>query len=108
MSRRVFKKRVFTFVTATLFIIAAILIFSSISGFASTKASDNTSAYKYYTSIAVEKGDTLWSIASKYMTGEYSDVDDYINEVKYLNHLDSNGIYAGEYLTIPYYSSELL
>lgn len=88
---------------------AAIMIFTGISIFSvSARAEESVPSYKYYTSIVVEKGDTLWKIASRYMSPEYGDIDEYIYEIKMLNHLESDGIYAGEYLTIPYYSSDIL
>lgn len=57
--------------------------------------------YKYYTSIRVSSGDTLWDIAK-----EYSDISSYIAEVREINHLSSNQITDGMYLCIPYYSEE--
>ncbi len=74
----------------------------------SAKARELPSGYKYYTSIVVEKGDTLWDIANQYITPEYGDISEYIGEVKYLNHLRGDEIHAGEYLTIPYYSDDIL
>ena len=38
--------------------------------------------YKYYTSIRVSSGDTLWDIAKEYRTEEYSDISSYIAEVR--------------------------
>ena len=35
---------------------------------------------KQFTSIQVQKGDTLWKIAKKYMGNEYSSVDVYMME----------------------------
>ena len=58
--------------------------------------------YKYYTSIRVSSGATLWDIAKEYRTEEYSD----ISEVREINHLSSNQITDGMYLCIPYYSEE--
>lgn len=107
MNRRFVQKKFVILLIAAFFIIAAILIGSSISGLAETGNVSEHSC-KYYTSITVEKGDTLWSIASEYMTAEYPHIEDYIMEVRELNHLADNGIYAGEYLTIPYYSSDTL
>lgn len=46
--------------------------------------------YKYYTSIRVSSGDTLWDIAKEYRTEEYSDISSYIAEVREINHLSSN------------------
>lgn len=65
-----------------------------------------SSRYKYYTSIQVEPGSSLWEIAREYASSEYEDLDDYIREVRQINHLDQDTIYAGSYLCIPYYSSE--
>ena len=62
--------------------------------------------YKYYTSIRVSSGDTLWDIAKEYRTEEYSDISSYIAEVREINHLSSNQITDGMYLCIPYYSEE--
>lgn len=61
---------------------------------------------KYYTSIKIDAGATLWDIAEEYMTEEYASVEDYIEEVKEINHMESDMIYTDAYLCIPYYSSE--
>lgn len=62
---------------------------------------------KYYTSIEVEAGDTLWDLAGVYASSDY-DVcrEEFINEVKKINHLSDDRITAGMYLTIPYYETE--
>ena len=62
------------------------------------------SRYKYYTSIEVEAGDTLLTIADQYMTAGYKDKKTYVNEVMSINGLADSRIHAGEYLTVPYYS----
>ncbi len=63
--------------------------------------------YKYYTSVTVNSGDTLSSIASEYMTDEYADASEYIKEVKSINHIeDGNDIVAGENIVVPYYAAE--
>lgn len=63
--------------------------------------------YKYYTSVYVSQGDSLWSIASDYWTKEYPDVSSYIEEIKQLNQISSDTIKSGTYLCIPYYSGKL-
>ena len=98
---RLFRRKVLT--VLVFFLSAGILLGSSISGFAKAKRPREAS-YKYYTSIVVEKGDTLWSIAVENLTPEYGRIEDYILEVRRLNHLFGDGICAGEYLTIPRYS----
>ena len=62
--------------------------------------------YKYYTSIQVHAGDSLWSIAGEYMTEEYRDVREYVNEVMQINGLGSENLHAGSYICVPYYSEE--
>lgn len=77
----------------------------TLSGFRSNAKSDSAPAvYKYYKSITVAGGDTLWSIAEDYMdTGYYDSVNDYIAEVKNMNALTDDEICYGEHLVIPYY-----
>ena len=95
------------------------IVFACVSGFAllslivfffgafTSRASESEPSYKYYTSIEVEEGDSLWSIADKYITDEYRNTQQYVDEVSKLNHLsDDDIIHAGEHLTIPYYSAE--
>lgn len=67
---------------------------------------ERPTAYKYYTDICVECGDTLWSIAQEHMTKEYKSIASYIREVQEINHIGSV-IQYGQHLTIPYYSEEL-
>ena len=91
-------------VTIALLLAAVILAGGSISGFARARREEDAS-YKYYTSILVENGDTLWSIALENMTPEYEQIEEYISEVRRLNHLCGDNIRAGEYLTLPRYGS---
>lgn len=62
--------------------------------------------YKYYTSVTVQEGETLWDIANTFMSDEFSSIQKYIAEVKNINHLSNAKIYAGEELIVPYYSLE--
>jgi LysM repeat protein len=59
---------------------------------------------KLVASIEVKKGDTLWSIASEYMSDDYVDVNEYIDEIKASNGLTSDEIHAGNYIIVPYYA----
>lgn len=63
--------------------------------------------HKYYTSVKITSGDSLWSIAEEYRTDECGDIKEYIREIKSLNKLKTDKIHAGEYLLIPYYSEEI-
>ena len=59
---------------------------------------------KYFRSIEVQEGDSLWSIAEEYMTEEYSSISDYIDDVKEINGFSKDTMYAGCYLVIPFYA----
>lgn len=72
-----------------------------------TTASGDTGRTKYFKSIEIESGDTLWSIAEEYISEEYDDINEYIGELKKMNGLYSDNINAGCYLVVCYYSSEI-
>ena len=69
----------------------------------SAAAAQKDPACKYYKSILIEKGDTLWTIAERYISEEYASKTNYIEEVKHMNNLRTDEIHAGNYLVIPYY-----
>ena len=60
---------------------------------------------KYYQSIMIEEGDTLWSYAKEYGDKiHYESSLDYIEEVRFINHIDSdNSLIIGNYIVVPYY-----
>lgn len=58
---------------------------------------------KYYQSIRIEKGDSLWSIASRYMNSEYASINQYMDELRAINDLDSDMLIAGNYLSVVCY-----
>ena len=62
--------------------------------------------YKYFTTVYVENGDSLWSIANEYATKEYADLDMYIAEVKAINGLKATNLQHGSYICVPYYGTE--
>ena len=73
---------------------------------ASADSIQGAPSYKYYTSICVESGQSLWSIAQDHITGEYASIYDYMDEIKQINHISGDYIKSGSYLCIPYYSTE--
>ncbi|MDE7200335.1 MAG: LysM peptidoglycan-binding domain-containing protein [Lachnospiraceae bacterium] len=95
-------------VILSLFLILTIsILFISIS----TEANDmeHQSSYKYYKSVEISKGDTLWSIANdNFDSAHYKDISDYVTEVKKLNALNSDNIIAGSHVIVPYYASEFV
>jgi len=66
---------------------------------------ENTSAKTYsIISVQIEEGDSLWSLASEYYTKEFASVNAYITEIKRMNGLSSDTLYAGNYLLIPHFT----
>lgn len=95
---------------ASLFLIIAIAISILLISF-STEANDmeHQPSYKYYKSIEISKGDTLWSIANdNFDSDHYKDTYEYVTEVKKLNALISDDIVAGSHLIVPYYAPEFV
>ncbi len=98
--------------TCLFFITACLIIVISFAanGFISNAKSDTPDniEFKYYKSIVIEEGDTLWSIASENIGMEYEDKTSYINEVKKMNGLRDDQITIGSYIIIPYFSNEFI
>ena len=100
------KQRTFLAILVTVLISSGILLGSSINALASSKA-DVSSYYKYYTSVKIEEGDTLWSMADEYIGNFNLSKAEYIKEICQINDISKNEIYAGDYIVIPYYSNEI-
>lgn len=81
-----------------------ILLSSSIHAFA--QMNNNKPLNKYYTSIEVSEGDTLWNIADQYIGSSNIDKKEYIEEICELNSLNNGQIHAGNHIVIAYYSNE--
>lgn len=83
-----------------------ILLGSSIRTFASSR--NNEPLHKYYTSIRIENGDSLWSLADQYTVDGVYDRDDFIKETRSLNQLsDQNELHTGDYIVVGYYSTDV-
>ena len=73
------------------------------------QGNDEEIMYKYYKSIMVNSGDSLWKYAVIYGDKQYyATPDDYIKEVMSMNFLEDENITSGQYLILPYYSSEFI
>ena len=55
------------------------------------------------TSVQIQTGDTLWSIAKEYYSEEFSSLTCLLIEIKRMNGLSSDTIYAGNYILVPQY-----
>jgi hypothetical protein len=84
-----------------------VLLGGSIRAFASSQ-SKAAPLHKYYTSIRVEKGDSLWSIADDYIIDGVQSREDFIDEVCTLNHISQQDmLHSGDHLVVMYYSDEM-
>ena len=67
---------------------------------------EKPATYKYYTEVRVDRGDTLWSIADRFMTEEYTSRRTYVREIQQINNLGCELQY-GERILVPYYSEDV-
>lgn len=95
-------------VIAVICILAALLIIFCGASTVQVQANEESSPqrYKYYTSVYVDRDDTLWDISSEYMSAEYKDIQAYMDEVKSINHLSDDQLQYGTTICVPYYSDE--
>lgn len=70
-----------------------------------TAAKGRAERVQYVTCVEIRPGDTLWSIASAYLTEEYRDIPEYVEELKRCNRLIRDEIHAGQKLIVPYYTN---
>lgn len=104
-SQIVRERKIMLFVFAGLLV--SVLICSVVFGSIRAQAASSDITYKYYTSVAIEPGDSIWKIAQEYKTEECGDMDAYVAEICKLNHISSTDpIHSGQYLTVPYYSED--
>ena len=101
--RQVLKQKLALVIVALFVITIGSVGFGSF--FSSAKvAKSDVPEYKYYTSIIIEEGDSLWSIANEYNHSNV-DIHEYVKELKELNGLTSETIQAGQHLLIAYYDT---
>lgn len=99
-----FLKRIFALM---MILVAPVLLLLHFTADRTEAEKVNVPTYKYYTSIEVDQGESLWSIASDHMSPEYRDIYDYMSEIAAINHLHGDQLDRGQRIIIPYYSTEL-
>ena len=87
-----------------LMILTAVASFVIGIGRLETEAYHNTSDLKkYYTSVQLQDGDTLWSLARKYNVNTNISHHDYIDEIRRMNQMEGTTVHRGHFLTVFYY-----
>lgn len=104
--KQIAKRKIFFLLVALFVITIGSVAFGSIFSTAKNPASE-VQQYKYYKSIEIQPGDSLWSIAEEYCTDAYEDTREYVDELKDLNGLTSDTIHAGQHLLVAYYDTEI-
>ena len=98
--RQELRRHVFTGLVTVVLVISFSLLFFS---FKIKAQSSEEVQYKYYKSIQVQPGDSLWDYAGLYGDSRYyGSHRDYIKEVTAMNALTDEQITAGQYLILPY------
>ena len=83
-------------------IIAAFIIFGGVIVHSNEIAANSPAKEKVYTSVMIQSGDSLWSIASEYCENS-SDIPAYIDALKQMNSIkNERSLQAGNYLTVYY------
>ena len=105
--QREIRRKIFLAILSVCIILTCALSYGALVSNASAEADDIS--YKYFTSIEVESGDTLWTIAEEYKDEKFYDsTKEYVDEVVRMNNLSSTQITAGQFIIVPYYSTEFV
>ena len=56
---------------------------------------------KGFVSYRINSGDTVWDIAKKYMSDDYSSIPELVKAIEQINNIRNDKIYAGNYIIIP-------
>lgn len=103
-----FFKRFTTTAAAVLLIMICSFGFGSFFSSAHDNLENDPIDIKYYKSVQIESGDSVWSIAEEYMSDEYDSIYDYMDELVCLNQMDSSKLdelQEGDYLMVSYYDT---
>lgn len=102
--RKQIQRRICTMIATICMIVVCAVSFHGIRSVASN--GEDQLKFKYYTQVTVAYGETLWDLSDGYIDyEEYKDKNEYIAEVRSINHLsEENGVRAGQTLIVPYYS----
>lgn len=86
------------------FALLVVTMFVTLSGF-TAPGNSSRAEYKYYKAVEVEGGDTLWNIACRNISGDYS-VKSLIMEIQDVNNIGDH-IHSGQIIMVPYYSDDI-
>lgn len=70
----------------------------------SGKERSDSGCLRYYKTIEVQPGDSLWTIADTYNDNSDLSIREYIKELKSINRMASDSIRAGDSITVVYFA----
>ena len=101
------RSKMILLLTTVLLITIGSIVFGSIFSSAQSRADESGIQYKYYKSVEIKKGDSLWSIAKEYCEDQhYKSTKEYVEELKEINNLNSEKIHYGQRIVVAYYDCE--
>lgn len=99
------KKFIFKFLTSVVVIAMIVVFVLALGKNNSIQAGESIEYNKYFKSVEVNSGDTLWSIAKECIPENSSiDIRNYVKEVQQINSLNDDNITSGMNLVVPYYA----
>lgn len=102
------KRQICALITTIFLVLLLVFLLGGFLSRAEEGTGSHTEVYKYFSSHEVQKGDNLNSIAASHMGEHYDSAEAYIKEVKHINGLENDKIHTGQYIIIPYYSTEFV
>ena len=98
------KAKIGRFFTAfiSIAVIVSVILFANKNQVHAVEDGNQPQMTKYYKSIVIQPGDTLWSIATEYKTSSVS-TKEYVEELMQMNGLHNDNITSGMKLVITYY-----
>lgn len=84
----------------TLFVVLTIIMFTMTANFALGINVANSSTIPEYMELKVSSGDTLWSIADRYMADD-TDIRKSVYELGKLNNISASDLHAGMTILVP-------
>ncbi len=105
MERYRFRRNLCILCCSCVLLLAGTISFHAFSSSANTE--DAQVYYKYYTHYHVNAGETMETIATRYMDEHYDSMEEYLKEVYGINGYTTEHILrSGEVVVFPYYSTE--
>lgn len=105
IAKRKQQQRIRSIISLSALIIGILVVFSVSGLVTNARSTSDKQEYKYFMNYELERGDSLWSVASMHCDDHYDSVEDYIEEICIINSISyDTELLAGTSLIIPYYS----